>query len=518
MKFNLSLKNKIFFPFLKYNLYKFIKQKSTYITIIIYVLLNIMSLIAIKSYDIYGILDMKTAKILYFILYFFYSSSVISFVGVKANYVLKDEITDGTILIFSTLGQSRKQIIFQKWLAYQIIIISYILVLTFLTSIIYMLGFSNNSIAVLYIIDKTWQLILILIFMELLVSSLALLLSYSLSPKAVTSFLLIFSFINFFSYYVEIIFIYPFDKISYQKSSNILSTSEIYNNVYNKNKVAENIYIEELNNRVNNFDNQSAPFLQEDIGNAKKLEDKIKDYQTNFKQYFLTLKTIDNWLKDTEQKMTINEYINKGFDILKNQSANSDESVYKNLDEKKDFLLKQVAMLNEIFELMSNESGLIKTIFKLINLDQALSLVKNNNYGDFFIFATGNLTYHMTRIAVLKYDDYSRIMSINSIRLAISLFNMPKQWFSIYNAINNNDDGSLNFFGLNFNGGVPMNLKFVNANKFDKVNYSNNDLYIADFKSIRKFFPIWVIPIYHSILIIIILYFYFRIYNRKNLI
>lgn len=521
MKFNLSLKNKTFFPFLKYNLYKFIKQKSTYITIIIYILLNLMLLIAIKSYALPEIFDMKTAKIVYFILYFFYSSAVIGFVGVKANYVLKDEITDGTILIFSTLGQSRKQIIFQKWLAYQIIIISYILVLTFLTSIIYMLGFTNNSTAVIYILNKTWQLILILIFMELLVSSLALLLSYSLSPKAVTSFLLIFSFINFFSYYVEIIFIYPFDKTSYQKSSNILSASEIYNSVYNKNKVAEDIYREELNDRVNNFDNQTIPFSQKNIGNIKALKDEVKDYQINFRQYFGTLKAIDKWSESKEQKMDrqvyIREvYINEGFNFLKKQGINNDDPIYQNLDDKKDFLLKQFAIIDEIFEIMLSENGFLKTIFKKISLDETLDLVKKNNYGDFFIFVTGNLTYYMAKIAVVKYDDYSRVTSINSLRSAISFFNMPKQWFSIYNSINNDD--ILSSFGLNFSGGVPMNLKFINASEFINVNYSDNDLYIADFSSIREFFPVWAILIYHSILITITLYFYFRIYNRKNLI
>lgn len=127
------------------------------------------------------------------ILYGFFISFLILLSYSKASQIFRDEISDGTLLIFNTLPMTRTRLVTEKILAFHITIITYIIICLGLPILITPLFFKFLPFIFMgQFANNIFILIGVLILLQFLISSPALLLSLVFSSKVLILFAALF--------------------------------------------------------------------------------------------------------------------------------------------------------------------------------------------------------------------------------------------------------------------------------------------------------------------------------------
>lgn len=121
----------------------------------------------------------------------FISLMLLIFIGVKSVQVFRDEIEDGTLLILVSKPISRNRIWMEKWLSFQVIVVSYIFFSIFLASIVLMMpGIGTPKLFVL-LLPYLFILFGIALIFDLIFTSVVLLISLVLNAKATIAIMII---------------------------------------------------------------------------------------------------------------------------------------------------------------------------------------------------------------------------------------------------------------------------------------------------------------------------------------
>ncbi len=130
---------------------------------------------------------------IWYMLYFGLTSM---FIGFKAVQLIRDEIDDGTLLIFSSIPISRTRMIIEKWLALQLLCLIYSLIILLLSPILsFGMGQKGTAFGKI-ILSKVNFMILTSFILQLFLTTIGILISLGLNAKGVIGILFTIGFLT----------------------------------------------------------------------------------------------------------------------------------------------------------------------------------------------------------------------------------------------------------------------------------------------------------------------------------
>ncbi|WHQ36719.1 ABC transporter permease [Spiroplasma sp. SV19] len=232
-KTNLNKKISSFFSvkMFRYTLIKMLKAPSTYVMFVLTFVIGLMIIISLAigmadnlSGD-YSEAAKATSTIYLWIWYMLYFGLTSMFIGFKAVQIIRDEIDDGTLLIFSSIPISRTRMIIEKWLALQFLCLLYSIIILLGPPLI-SLGMGAKGFAIgKVILSKVNFMILTSFILQLFLSTIAILISLGLNSKGVIGILFTIGFLTVIGAMIP--FIYNTSKFSDKASSYLVQTTDL---------------------------------------------------------------------------------------------------------------------------------------------------------------------------------------------------------------------------------------------------------------------------------------------------
>lgn len=118
------------------------------------------------------------------------------FIGFKAVQLIRDEIDDGTLLIFSSIPISRTRMIIEKWLALQLLCLIYSLIILLLPPILSLAMGPKGTAFGKVILSKVNFMILTSFILQLFLTTIGILISLGLNAKGVIGILFTIGFLT----------------------------------------------------------------------------------------------------------------------------------------------------------------------------------------------------------------------------------------------------------------------------------------------------------------------------------
>ncbi|WP_368487003.1 ABC transporter permease [Spiroplasma sp. DGKH1] len=195
----------------RYTLIKMLKSPSTYVMFILTFLLHLIMVISIAANIIRDPRDWTVTisenYVLYsWIFYIIYFTFCAMYIAFKSTQIIRDEMDDGTLLIFASIPISRVKMIFEKWLALQLTCLLYG-VITLLFPILISMACGDWGYAFgNYALGRVGYMILTSFIVQLLLSTIAILLSLSLNSKGVIGILFVIGFLSIIGAIIPMIY------------------------------------------------------------------------------------------------------------------------------------------------------------------------------------------------------------------------------------------------------------------------------------------------------------------------
>ncbi|WP_425380443.1 ABC transporter permease [Spiroplasma endosymbiont of Stenodema calcarata] len=274
-----KLKRLFSLKMLHYTLIKMLKSPSTYIMFGLTFAVGLIMTISMGTTmndSISGDYSevAKSIFVIYsWIWYMLYFGLTSMFIGFKAVQLIRDEIEDGTLLIFSSIPISRTRMIIEKWLALQFLCLGYSLIILLVPPLI-SLGIGPKGAAMGKVIfSKINFMILTSIILQLFLTTIGILISLGLNAKGVIGILFTIGFLTIIGAMIPLM--YNTSKIADKSSAYLMRTTDIAKSSI---KFNDSAVIETYNNLLDpagwpvwNYDNKlqlksSYNFKNEDVG------------------------------------------------------------------------------------------------------------------------------------------------------------------------------------------------------------------------------------------------------------
>ncbi|MBH8622687.1 hypothetical protein TS70_01920 [Spiroplasma sp. hyd1] len=171
----------------------------------------------------------ETAKSVFsiysWIWYMLYFGLTSMFIGFKAVQLVRDEIDDGTLLIFSSIPILRTRMIIEKWLALQFLCLVYSVIILLVPPLI-SLGMGPKGAALgKVILSKINFMILTSFILQLFLTTIGILISLGLNSKGVIGILFTVGFLTVIGAMIP--FIYNSTKFSDKSSAYLMQTTDL---------------------------------------------------------------------------------------------------------------------------------------------------------------------------------------------------------------------------------------------------------------------------------------------------
>ncbi|AOX43695.1 ABC transporter permease [Spiroplasma sp. NBRC 100390] len=216
---------------LRYTLIKMLKSPSTYVMFVLTFAVGLIITISMSTSMMdnpsgeYSEIAKSTFNIYAWIWYMLYFGLTSMFIGFKAVQLVRDEIDDGTLLIFSSIPISRTRMIIEKWLALQFLCLIYSVIILLVPPLI-SLGMGPKGLALgKAILSKVNFMILTSFILQLFLTTIGILISLGLNAKGVIGILFTIGFLTVIGAMIP--FIYNSTKLSDKSSAYLMKTTDL---------------------------------------------------------------------------------------------------------------------------------------------------------------------------------------------------------------------------------------------------------------------------------------------------
>ncbi|WP_374697053.1 ABC transporter permease [Spiroplasma endosymbiont of Polydrusus formosus] len=218
----------------RYNLIKMLKVISTWVMFVLTLIVGLIMVLSLTfgmGYIASGDY-MDTARSLFtiysWIWYMLYFGLTSMFIGFKVVQLIRDEIDDGTLLIFSSIPISRTRMIIEKWLSLQLLCLVYSVTILLLPPLL-ILGTGQKGAAFgKVILSKINFMILTSFILQLFLTTIGILISLGLNSKGVIGILFTLGFLTVIGAMIP--FIYNTSKMGEKSSQYLIQTADLAKN------------------------------------------------------------------------------------------------------------------------------------------------------------------------------------------------------------------------------------------------------------------------------------------------